>query len=290
MVRLDRHGSALDACVVLHDRVLGPSVLWLAGTIQDTHADLELVDARPIGATTPTGVRLSLDFSADLLAAKGIWTTDVTAGWCEFRVAKISTVTWWRRLAVTRVQIAGEWMLPWAYGACLVAVALLDLLWRQADLSYPSLVLLLLPALFIFRGHLERVIGILRESGIRKFGPVEFGQNPLGEEARRLIAQLAQQMQEASAFIIVDQVLAPLTKILLIRLRTTPPVDRSQFDVHARLVGVPEDNLDATWNALLLTGCAQMDAQTLKLGVTLLGRRYVDHLQRLAVPGSGPTS
>lgn len=290
MVRFDRHVNALDACVVLHDRVLGPSVLWLAGTIQNAHADLELVDMRPTSPVTPTDVRLSLDFSPGFLTTKGTWRTDVnTAGWCELRVAKLSAAAWQLRFALTRVHLAGLWILPWVYGAFLVAVALLDLLWEKTDLSYPSLVLLLVPVPFIFRAHLEGVIRIIRESGIKRFGPVEFEQNPLGEEVRQLIVQLAQQMQEASAFIIVDQVLAPLTKILLIWLSANPPVDRSQFDVHAKLVGVPQDNLDATWNALIVTGCAHLNPQTSKLGVTPLGSRYASHLQRFSAPGSEPT-
>lgn len=290
-VRLDRRVNALDACVILHDRVLGPSVLWLAGTIQNAHADLELVDTRPAGPLTPRNVWLSLDFSAGFLTAKGTWRTDVdTAGWCELRVAKLSASAWHLRFASTRVHLAGRWMLPWTYGVFLVAVALLDLLWDKTDLSYPSLVLLLVPVPFIFRIHLEAVVRTIRESGIRRFGPVEFEQNPLGEEARRLITQLSQQMQEASAFIIVDQVLAPLTKIVLIWLSANSPVDRNQFDEHAKLVGVPQGNLDATWNALLATGCAQLDSQTLKLRVTASGVRYAGHLQRLAAPGSGPAS
>ena len=288
VVRLDRRVDALDACVVLHDRVLGPSVMWLTGTIRNAHADLELVETRPTGPVTPTDVRLSLEFSAGFLVAKGTWRTDVdTAGYCELRVAKLSAAAWLIHFIVTRVHLVGQWMLPWTYGAFLVAVALIDLLWEKSDLSYASLVLLLVPVAFIFRAHLASVIRIIRESGIRRFGPVEFEQNPLGEEARRLIAQLAQQMQEASVFIIVDQVLAPLTKIVLIRLLANQPVDRNQFDVYAKLVGVPPDNLDATWNALLATGCAQLDPQTLKLVVTPLGTRYAGHLHRLAAPGSG---
>jgi len=63
--------------------------------------------------------------------------------------------------------------------------------------------------------------------------------------------------------------------------------DRPQFNAFASQIGVPAENIEATWTALIGTGCSKLEQE--QLTITERGRRYVAQLQSLSnVPASTP--
>lgn len=158
------------------------------------------------------------------------------------------------------------------YAAILLIVAVLNL-FKIVELSYPSLILLLIPAPYVFRNYFAELLTAYR---VRKIGPVELEpQNPATEDVRRVIAQ---QVQETVRFVVLDGFFVLRTKLMLIWLNQQQAVDRAQFNAYGTLIAVPTDNFDATWNALIQSGCASLVGE--RLTITELGRRYVAYLTR----------
>lgn len=148
----------------------------------------------------------------------------------------------------------------------------------KVQVSYPNVVLLLIPAPYIFRRQLAELVQLFRASGVRKFGPLEF-QPLLTEDIRRVITQLiAQHVQETVAFVVLDGFLVVRTKLALIWLNQNQAVDRAQFNGYATAIGIAADNLDATWDALIVSGCCTLVEG--RLAITDFGRRYVAYLTR----------
>jgi hypothetical protein len=59
-------------------------------------------------------------------------------------------------------------------------------------------------------------------------------------------------------------------------LNQSTAVDRAQFNAYATAIGVPADNLDETWSAIITSGCATLAEG--KLAISEFGRKYVAHL------------
>lgn len=137
--------------------------------------------------------------------------------------------------------------------------------------SYPALILILIPAPFLFRAQISALIQIYR---LRKAGPFEFGtQSPPPEDIRNFISQ---QIEERLKFLILDGFFAPRTKAILFWLASNQSVIRSQFDTFASSIGVPPDNIQITWDAILFSGCAFYSEN--KMILSQLGWRYINHL------------
>jgi hypothetical protein len=135
------------------------------------------------------------------------------------------------------------------------------------------LILLLIPSPFFFRLYLAELISLIREARLKKIGPLEFEQGPLPEEIHQLVNQEA---QRAAAFIYLDFWLIPRTKVILIWIADKRSVGRAEFEVYATSVGVPAENMEATLQALLLSGC--VIPQTDGLTITDWGNQYVGHM------------
>lgn len=269
IARISQKGQNLDCTAIIHDQEFGPSKAVFTGTLTDTHADLRLIDYQGGAELNPVKGQLILEFDPEFRHAKGKWSTDIgTTGTCELHAINTSTFFWCWRLLWLHVRLLLK-----RYGAVLYSIMLfmvavsgiLDIL----ELSYPALLLLLIPAPYVFKSYILELIHELR---IKKLGPIELEQ-PL-PDIRQLISA---QVQEALYFSFLDGFLVPRTKLILLWLRENQPVSRQKFNAYATAIGVPKDNLDATWSALISTRCATLqDDGTLIL--TEAGRRYIEYM------------
>lgn len=272
-LRLGRHGEVLEGVAIVSDHQYGSSIVIFSGGLTDNQANFSLqrfVGSAPLMALSGN---LRLSFRENFESAEGTWETDIgTQGTCSLRPSERSRTSWWVSLAVAKFRIFLYQYGAVLYASFLILVAILSL-FQKIEISYPTLFLVLVPGLYIFRVHLSELILAFR---VRKLGPIELEtQNPLTEDMRRVIAQ---HVQETVAFVILNGFFVIRTKLLLIWLSQNQPVDRAQFNAYASTIGVPVDNLDATWSALVVSGCAQPEGE--KIAVTDFGRRYVAHLTR----------
>ena len=81
---------------------------------------------------------------------------------------------------------------------------------------------------------------------------------------------------EAVAFLALDWFFAPRTKLMLLWLSQRESVAISEFNETAARLGIPPDNLAATWTALLGTGAAAVADG--RASLTREGKRYASHL------------
>jgi hypothetical protein len=274
---MKQQGEELEAIALYQDHTYGPTIASFMGKLKDNVAEFALSDFQGVAPAIPLTVDLSLKFDKDFRIAEGSWKTDIgTHGSCKIQAISMSVVRWWLYIVRANVGFFFRRHTPTVYGVLLLLVVLLDLL-KIFQISYPALILLLVPSLYIYRNFLAELVRLFR---IRKIGPVEFEQAPLTEQTRLVISQ---QVQETVAFSILDLFFVPRTKIILLWLSQQGAIRRAQFNAYATAIGVLADNLDVTWNALIASGCAKVTATGLITGeetltIADLGRRYVQHL------------
>ncbi len=270
---LNRNGEFFQGVAIVADQEFGPSIIACSGQLTGCQASVNLLRFLGSAPQTPLYGNLKLNFGENFDSAEGTWQTDIgTQGTCKLWPTEGWRMSWWLTLAVTKFRIFLRQHGAIIYASFLIVVAILGL-FQKVELSYPTLILLLVPGLYIFRRYLVELIHAFR---VRKLGPIELEtQNPLTEDIRRVISQ---HVQETVAFVVLNGFFVIRTKLLLIWLSQNPPVDRAQFNAYASTIGVPVDNLDATWSALVVSGCAQPEGE--RIAVTDFGRRYVAHLTR----------
>lgn len=270
---LNRNVDILQGVAIVADQEFGPSIVEFSGQLTVNQAGLNLLRFLGSAPQTPLYGNLNLNFGENFDSAEGTWQTDIgTQGTCKLWPTQRWRMSWWLTLAVTKLRIFVRQHGATIYASFLMLVAILGL-FQKVECSYPTLILLLVPGLYIFRRHLSELIHAFR---VRKLGPIELEtQNPLTEDIRRVISQ---HVQETVAFVVLNGFFVIRTKLLLIWLSQNPPVDRAQFNAYAGTIGVSVDNLDATWSALVVSGCAQPEGE--RIAVTDFGRRYVAHLTR----------
>lgn len=274
-IRISQQGENLEATAIIQDQMFGPAIISLIGKLEGSRTDLRLVHFRGFAPFVPLDGQITLNF--DKSTAEGSWQTDIgTTGTCKLRVTSIWTSRWWSHLAAIKLRFFCCRYGRLFYVIFLLFIAIFGLL-SKLQVSYSTLVLLLLPAPYIFREQLAELVQLFRASGVRKVGPLEF-QPLLTDDIRRIITQLiAQRVRDTVAFGILDGFFVVRTKLALIWLNQNQTVDRAQFNGYATAIGVPADNLDATWNALIISGCCTLLADG-RLTMMDFGRRYVDYL------------
>lgn len=260
--------------------MFGPAIVSLTGKLDGPRSKLQLVHFRGFAPLVPLDGQITLDF--DKNTAEGSWSTDIgTTGTCKVRVTSMSIAQWWARLGAINFRFCWRKYSDQVYVALLLFVVILDLV-RFVQVSYPILILLLMPAPYILRNYLAQLIAMIQAARIKKIGPIEFEQNPMTQNVRQLITQ---EVQETVAFLTLDGFFAPRTKLILVWVAQNQAVDRLQFDMYATAtLGVSPDNIDVTLNALIVSRCVTLEDA--RLTITEMGRRYVAHLIGQARPGS----
>jgi hypothetical protein len=274
LLRLKQNGGKVCAKAVVLDHQFGPAVVWLNGTLSGAKLELRFADFRSEAGIRPLDGTVILNINEESGIAEGTWQTDIgTSGVCRLHASSLNLLCWGLRLVAARLR---QLIFKWAatiYLLFVLAIAIANLS-GIAQLSWPVLVLLLLPAPFLFASDLARLIAVLRGVGVRKLGLLELDQNPPPSE---IVEMLRQQTQETVTFFLCDNFFVLRTKLLLILLAQQRSVDRAEFNALATGLGVPNDNIETTWNAILSSRCAKLEGSNVIMA-TDLGLRYTNHL------------
>ena len=272
LVRIQQGAGNLEGKAILYDQTYGVTIISLRGTLTGTSVNLQLNDFRLAGMYLPLDGKLSLNLAPNFQSAEGNWDTDIgTQGTCKLRATKVFSARGWLRLTAARLELSLRRRAASAYVAFLLIVLICDLS-TILKVSFPSLVLLLLPIPFLLRTPL---VDLIREYRVRKIGPVEFEpQNPLTSDIRQLIVR---HIDETLRFRGLDAFFVLRTKQILIWLANNRSVSRAEFNSYSASIGVSPDNIDVTWQAIVTSGCATVSDGD-RLTVIDLGDRYVAYL------------
>jgi hypothetical protein len=271
----------MHASIILRDAAHGVSTISLVGPVSGQSATMRVVRFVPLGPTNPTRLTVNLAFAPDYSAATGTWVSDAgTSGDLIIEPDDTGWLGWMVRSSRAALRIAAGKIGPWAYGALLVGIGLIDLS-EHVEVSYAALILLVLPVPYLFWNFVDQVLSLVRGLRLKRLGPLEFDQPDLGDRTQGLMVSLQRQALELGVFLVLDRVLVPLTQIVVVWVASKGSVDRPDFETFARSVGIADASLDATWNALIASGCAQLDVESGRLRLTDLGHRYVGHLQQI---------
>jgi hypothetical protein len=252
LLRISSQNGKLTGKAIIGDQDNGSTIVSLDGTLVNGEGEIELKDFvgwAPLIALYGT---LKVTFRNDFPEAEGTWKTDIdTQGTCKFRPEQMLRLSWTLCLINHRLQIFVRQYFAGAYLFFLLTIGVLATC-GVVEVSWQALVLLLIPAPYLFKRQIVEMFQTLK---VRKLGFVELEQGPVPDEIRFLIAR---QVQETIAYVLLDGFFVPRTKAMLLWIVQNERVDRRQFDLQALSIGVPPDNLDATWNALLLSGCGAL--------------------------------
>ncbi len=259
------------------DFQFGPTITQMVGKLEGQKADMRFLRFRGEGPILPLDGQVGFTVDDKIQSADGNWSTDIgSTGICKLLRTDEWEVRWYWRLRQIRL---GWFVKRWRNsGYCafifFAAVAALQV---RIQLTWQTLILLLLPAPFLFSPHLARLLGVFQSARVKKIGPIEIEQVPPSPE---IIAASGQNVQESVAFQELNRFFVLRTKILMGVLAHGNGMTLVDFGQYARAFGVAPDNLEMTLSAILQTGCAQLANQT--ISPTPWGQRYVRFGLRLA--------
>ncbi len=275
-LRMKEGREGVRGCALFLDQMLGQSVIRLEGSRSDRNVELRILSFQSLAplAANPLDGRVKFELAEDLKSATGTWHTDIgTNGSGSVSLGGLPG-SFQARLAAARLRFFWRRHLPSLYTllvGLLVALAASE----RAKLSTPILILILVPAPYVFRRHIAELIHAFR---LRRLGPVEFReQGPVSAEVRAAISTAT---QEAVRFALTDGYFVPRTKQVLLSLVQSRTLTRPDFEKLCAGLGITDENVEATWQALLVAGCATVDERGLTNSP--YGLRYAQHLLGLA--------
>lgn len=177
-----------------------------------------------------------------------------------------------------------RWRFRTAYFAFVVVLAVLSVTGKlPSKISTMEVVVLLVPLIFLFSDKLREMI---QATAVRKIGPVEFQ-----EQAKPLpqfnLPQLVRVLHDeygdnVPLFSALTEFLVPRTKNLLRRIVSlNRSLTLSEFNALAKKIGVPDQNLDATFEALVRSGCITINDKG-ELLVQEVGKQFLRFETHLA--------
>lgn len=268
-VRIQQKKDILKATALFKDEASGPAILSLHGKLSALQMEMRLDDFWSPGLIRLLNGNLTLNFTKDFTEAEGKWETDMgTSGICK--VSAVSGaflgIKWWASIFTVKLSFFLRKYFPFFYTLLLFITAALDV-FEVVKITYPTLIILLIPSPYIYRTHLGLLINAYK---IRRIGPVELEQQL---SIDRTIATTTH------PFKVLDQFFVNRTKILLYWLNQKSKVTIDEFIEYAKQIGVLTENIDTTRQALIITGCATSEQNNII--TTDFGKQYIAYLNRL---------
>jgi len=283
IARFDAVGDVVQVRALFWDTTRGPSLVEADGQLEGSN--LQLVMTR-LGSQRPPYSALQLVFDSDFDGCFGKWVTSYMTG----GTATLKRAT--RRSWV--VDLGFAWLVGpfvffrWLnihirtiYALTVLLLALLDGVTSAYHLNSPALVIFLVAAAYLYQ---DLLLDVVRRFGIRRIGGVELQpspQSPPGATAQDLAAALAG-MPEPLLLLALDSYLVARTKALLAWLvHREEEATRDQLFQRALELGITNENIGPTLEALLITGCVAIpDGERIK--ATERGMAIVRQIARLA--------
>lgn len=145
-----------------------------------------------------------------------------------------------------------------------------------SKINIVEVVVLLIPLFFMFIEDIRRLVSIL---ALRRLGPIEFQeqkQHPSGMTLKQVVQELNREFKNlAPMFFTLTRFLVPNTKTLLrLIIIHDRPLSEREFSDLASSIGIAEDNIPATRDALINSKCITT-TESSRLVATDIGRRYL---------------
>jgi hypothetical protein len=261
--------SEYSATALFLDQRFGHSIVNSSGRVVDAALELRMRRFHGAAPFLPLDGALSLTFSDG--RAKGIWNTDLGMfGVVVLRPSTCSVWSWWVRRIAYSVAARVQLVAPAIYLIAVVLIALLSLRHSfHIDLGLPSLILLLVPAPFLLRWMIARMVNSLKEMGLEQFWLIRF----LQPKAQPIGALERVSGPGIPVFDDLNLRFAPATKQLLCWLALRGWASLEEFAERAVTFAVIGDNLNATVNILSETGCVAVNDR--RITILPFGRQYV---------------
>ena len=273
IIRMKQRDNNLRVKALLKDEAFGASIFTLLGNIRDNRGDLRILESWTPGLVRPLDGKMTLEFGADQISAEGRWETDIgTTGLCKIYAVSFFKLRWWFLLFKAKALFLLRKAFPAIYTSALIIVAGLDLS-RIVQISYPTLFLLLVPSPYVYRLHLKELIQAYR---VKRIGPVELEQEALKENIKPEMASINPAL---AAFILLNHFFVSRTKLILLWLSQKQTVTYGDFVEYAKKIGIPDENIEITRQAIIYAGCASVDED--KVTITDFGKQYVAYINRL---------
>lgn len=275
LIRMCSKADRVFTAGLLQDNRFGPARIEANGPINGNTANLRILSVQSRAPIDPLDGLIDIKFSPDGTTAEGTWSTDAgAAGHCRLVKTKYLYLRWcWKSFsaAIGRCLHRNKARI---YLVLILALACLSI-FKKIDLRYPSLALILLIAIYAFEDQIVHLIEVFR---LKKFGPVEFReQGPLSPEIKAAIAGASPQ---ANRFALTDVSFALRTKLVLLSLVQRVSISRADFEKLAASLGITDEYVERTWQALIVTGCASVECD--RMIISQYGIQYGQHLLGLA--------
>ncbi len=252
--------------ILIEEHAFGPALGTFRGEENDGGLALRLVEYRSLAPAAPLSGILNLVVDEEQGTARGDWRTDIgTSGQINLRKADGDRWIWWFRTWSHSVRYFLRSRATPLYLGILLFVAA-GVILDAWDLDPSALILLLLPAPYVFRVHLLTLFQAFR---VRRLGPLE-----IQLEAGTTVSTPSL----TDPMIRLDVLFVPRTKLMLLLLFWLRPMTREQFEQAARTLGVPESNIEVTLQAIVSENCATVAGDEIVLSD--LGANYIVHLTR----------
>lgn len=282
IVRMKSLNDTITGDVVFKDVAHGTAAAKIKGKLTNSQITANLFDfvfAKPLPLEPQAG-QISMTISKDNSEVSGAWATDIgTNGQCHlFKISSLRAlsvfVPFFRTfLLIKRGFIANLKYIYLAFSLLVMITSATSVLKEKIGLT--ETIILIIPLIFLFRNEIKNFFII---TGLKKIGPVEFQEQsivPVGIN-QETISRFVQEYAELfSFFVYLNQFFVPRTKALLRILATGPSITRQAFDQYARMLGIEENNIQVTYDVLVLDRCLQIDPNGL-IGVTEIGRRFLE--------------
>ncbi|MCH7928264.1 MAG: hypothetical protein IID03_09845 [Candidatus Dadabacteria bacterium] len=268
-------------------------VIEFTGTLEsDTTANLELVNyvSDNPKEIPPINAHVILEAKPDLEQLEGQFATNAgTHGTVKLRKA-----TRWGRILLNIPFVFHKLYIyvkkfinkqfRHVYFAFVVTLTVLSVTGIFPEkISTTEAIVLLVPLIFLFSENIKQLIEVM---AVKKLGPVEF-QLQTKPSPELNIPQLVRTFhtefgEQLPLFSALTEFFVPRTKNLLRQIAyLNRTLSMSEFNALARRLGVPDNNLTATLQALVSGGCISVN-ETDEVAVQQVGREFLNFETRLA--------
>lgn len=271
--------------VLLFDVELGASKFELRGKRSGDHITLDMMNFafdRSFSRMPQSG-RAELDIHEEGPEISGSWATDsgaygvcrlFKAGWKE--AFQLSIPFALRRILAGRRAIVKSLYLLFLVGIASASVTG----YLARDMSMATIAIFFIPALYLFQHEIR---GFFQASGVQKIGSLveaseqaAFTEATVPLEAVNSLIKKKQEFEDLALFFYLNLFFVPRTKAIVSQLAIVPrPLTLGEFHELARVLGVPERNIQATYDALLQTECIRMDEEG-RVHLTSRGKRFLN--------------
>jgi len=271
--------------VLLFDVELGTSMFELRGKRSGDHIAADMMNFafdRSLSRMPQSG-RAEFDLHEEGPEISGSWATDsgaygvcrlFRAGWKEAFQLSIPFV--FRRMLAKRLAIVKS-----LYLLFLLSIASASVTGYLArDMSMTATVIFFIPALYLFQHEIK---GFFQASGVQKIGSLveaseqtAFTEATVPLDAVNSLIKKKQEFEDLALFFYFNLFFVPRTKAIMSQLAIVPrPLTQGEFHELARVLGVPEHNIQATYDVLLQTECIKIDEEG-RVQLTNRGRRFLN--------------